>query len=159
MQLKPGEGTPPVASAPTVSAVPGASGTPLATAAPESSSHWTTQRTLALGAGGLGVAGFIVSGIAAAQASAKNGDSNANRHCNNSVTPNVCDPTGLQDRNDAKSLAGVATGALVASSVFAAGGIALWFTAPSANSSRTGRVELVPAAVGADVGLGLRGRW
>ena len=128
---------------------------PFADSSP-SSSGWTTQRTLAIVAAGAGVAGFVVAGIYSAQAISSNNSSTAYCLPGN---PNLCYAQGVQDRNDAKSSATVATGAVIAGGVLAAGGVALWFTAPSANGPRTGRLEWSPTAPGANIGLGLRGRW
>jgi len=130
---------------------------PLAVVSPtEPPSSWSTQRTVALTVGGAGVVGLVIGGIFGAQAISKNSDSKA--YCMQ-ASPDLCYPQGLSLRSDAQSAATVSTAAFVAGGALAAGGIVLWLTAPSSKATGTGQVEILPGALGADVGLALRGRW
>ena len=96
--------------------------------AESSRSHWGTQKTVALVAGGVGIAGAVVGGVFAAKAVSANSDSKA--ECN-PAEASQCTAKGASLRADAYSAANVATvGAIVAGVGIAAGAV-LWFTAPS----------------------------
>jgi hypothetical protein len=152
LDLKPGVDDLPIEAPGSAPAPPGSQAVPHG-AAP---TLWATQRTLALVAGGAGVAGFALTAVFTAQAASKNNDSKP--HClpNN---PDLCDPQGLSLRSDAQTAATIATATFIAGSALVTGGTVLWFTAPSSEATGSGRLEILPASLGADIGLGLRGRW
>jgi tetratricopeptide (TPR) repeat protein len=91
--------------------------------APEDSS----QRTLAWVVGGTGAALLATAGVFAGLAASKNRNSKGD--CNPD-SPNRCGPAGVELRNDARSLANVATVATVLGGVGLAGGAVLYFSAP-----------------------------
>lgn len=94
------------------------------TAPPPPSGGLGTQRTIALAAGGVGVAAALGSVVFGALAKSKN-DASAD-HCR---AGNLCDSVGLDDRNQALSRARVATVLGVVGGVGVAGGVVLWVTA------------------------------
>lgn len=104
-------------------AAPGRGGDPVDDEAPGSSS----QRTLAWVIGGTGVALLATAGVFAGLAASKNRDSKAD--CNPD-SPNRCGPAGVGLRNDARSLANVATVATILGGVGLGGGAVLYFSAP-----------------------------
>ena len=120
------------------------------------SSGWPAQRKLALASASLGIAGLAAGAILGGLAMAKNSDSKA--HCS-SVDPNACTQQGVSERSEAETFADISTVTLIASGVLTATGAILWVTVPISKTAQTGSVALVPAAVGADVGLALRGTW
>jgi hypothetical protein len=87
-----------------------------------------TQRTLAWVVGGTGAALGVAAGVFAVFAASKNEDSKAACAVND---PNRCGREGVGLRDDAKSLAGVATLAGVLGGVALAGGLVLYVTAAS----------------------------
>lgn len=93
----------------------------------------STQKTLALVAGGVGVAGLVVGGIAGAVALSNR--STANEQCPSEVYAFRC-PTeaGTSAWNSATSAGDVSTVAFVVGGVFVAGAAVLWFTAPKAKT-------------------------
>ena len=100
-----------------------------------------TQRILGLAVGGAGVVGLgvgVLVGLAA-----KLTYNASNPHCQ---TDGVhCDKTGIDDRNTAFTLATVSTVTVIAGGVLAAGGAALFFTAPrGASASQAGRLQVLP---------------
>ncbi|MEO7330915.1 MAG: hypothetical protein ABI193_20235 [Minicystis sp.] len=113
---------------------------------PEAVSKRPWQRPLGIGLTGLGAVGL---GLGTAFGfMAKSTFDDAKPHCNDK---NQCDPEGIGIRNDALTKGNIGTGIFVAGAVLAAGGAALWITAPSA-----------PQAVGVSVGPGsvsLRGAF
>lgn len=84
-----------------------------------------TQRTVALVAGGVGLAGVVLGTVfsLSAKATYDGADCNAN---------NVCSNQGIQDRNAAFSKATVATAGFAVGALGLVGGAVLWLTAPSA---------------------------
>ena len=104
----------------------------------------------------LGWLDFALGGVFGAQAISSNNSSKAD--CLQ-ASPKPIYPPGLTLRSNAQSQATVSTAAFVAGGVLAAGGVVLWLTAPSSKVAGTGQIEILPAALGADIGVGLRGRW
>jgi len=86
-----------------------------------------TQRTVAWIVGGTGVALLATAGVFAGLAASKNRDSKDD--CD-AVDANRCGPTGVELRNDAKSLANVATVASILGGVGLASGLVIYVTAP-----------------------------
>ncbi len=102
---------------------------------------WSTQKTLALVAGGVGVAALatgIVFGVRA-----KTLYSHAGDHC----TGTVCDEDGIAKTDDARSAATISTIVTLSGVGFVALGAVLWLTAPRAS------VAIGPSWIG---GPGLR---
>jgi len=105
-----------------------------------------TQKTVALVAGGVGVAGVIVGSIFGLVSKSKH--TAADNYC----TGTSCrDPLGVDDANSARSAGNVATVGFVVGVVGLAGGAALWFTAK-------------PESTAPQVGLGIgavqiKGAW
>jgi len=93
----------------------------------------STQRTVALVAGGVGIAGLAVGAIAGAMALSERG--NAERECPTEIHDFRC-PTeaGAEAWNSAASAGNVSTIAFVAGGVVLAGAAVLWLTAPSAKA-------------------------
>jgi hypothetical protein len=93
----------------------------------------STQRTLGVVSFGVGVAAAIASGTFTYLAAKKNHDSKNQCRADDS---NVCTVDGVNQREDAKHLATLATIFGVGGAVFAATGITLYLTAPSAKEQR-----------------------
>lgn len=109
---------------------------------------WSTQKTLGLLVGGVGIVGVAVGGIFGLQAFSKH--SQYADHCPN----NVCtDPADVQTHDDAVSAGNVATIATLAGVALVATGAVLWFTAPK-GTAKTG-VYVAPSLGGAVAG----GSW
>lgn len=115
--------TPPVASTPAA---------PAAATAPVPSSSMSTQRVVGIVVGSVGIVGIGVGSFFGLRAKAKKDDSLDNGHCPNN--PNVCDQTGTDLRNQARSSATVATVSMIAGGAALAGGIVLFLTAPRAHA-------------------------
>ena len=105
-----------------------------------------SQRTAGIVVAGAGLAGLAVSGAFAAFAVTK--DRAASRAgCDSTTCPTAA---GLQDSNDALTLARVSTWSFVVGAVVAAGGVTLWLTAPKAAPSPS--AWLAPSLGGATLG-------
>jgi tetratricopeptide (TPR) repeat protein len=101
------------------------------------------QRTLALVAGGVGVVGLGVGTIFALK-SLSNHDE-ASKYCNGA---DCTDPRGISAGNDAYGAGNVATVGMIIGAAGLAGGLALWFTAPSArNGGAEARLLVGPGSV------------
>jgi hypothetical protein len=112
-----------------------------------------TQRYLALGAMGLGVAGLglgTVFGLLA-ESKFKASDNEAG-----GCTANKCGQAGLDTRATGLTFATVSTVGFVVGGIAAAGGVVLFFTAPK---STTTTAALVPTAGAHDASLLLYGRF
>jgi hypothetical protein len=92
---------------------------------PPESTAGATQRTIGIVAMGLGAAGLGVGVFFGLRTSATWSD--AQKHC----TGIECDPSGVSLAGQAKDAGNIATIAFIAGGVVAAGGAALFFTAPS----------------------------
>ncbi|HEX4478015.1 MAG TPA: hypothetical protein VH142_23165 [Polyangiaceae bacterium] len=107
----------------------------------------STQRTVAIVAGSVGVAGVVVGTIFGIRASSKWSD--AKSHCD--PYP-YCGASGVDAANSARSSANIATVAFIVGAAGIAGGAVLWFTAPRATEG--------PVALGIGPGnLLVRGRF
>jgi hypothetical protein len=111
----------PAVPGPTPSAPPDASDN-----TPRASSGLGTQRILAIGAAGAGVAGIVVGTVFGLKSKSKHDD--AAGHCNGSS----CDTVGVALRSDAISAGNVSTVAWIVGAAGLAGGAVLWFTAKPA---------------------------
>jgi len=87
----------------------------------------STQRTLAWVVGGAGAALLATAGVFTYLAASKNGDSKDNCAA---ADENSCGPEGVKQRDDAKSLANVATALTVLGGASLATGVVLFVAAP-----------------------------
>jgi hypothetical protein len=147
----------PVASAPVPPpAAPAPSAPAPAPAAPTgSASTGSTQRILGLVVAGVGVAGLGASAIVAVLAKNKYNDSLQN--C--PTDPNVCNGTGVSQRNDALRDGNISTVVFSVGAAALVGGVIVWLTAPSASgsssSAASAHVVVQPTLGGAVV----QGAW
>ena len=110
-------------------------------------SYGSTQRTIGLVAGGLGIVGVAVGAVFGLQAGSKWDD--AKSKCED--YPYDCGPDGVELADEAKSSATISTIGFIAGGVLLAGGAALYFTAGSGEKA---------VAVGVGPGsLRIRGRF
>jgi hypothetical protein len=117
------------------------------------------QKSAGLAVGGVGLAGAVIGFIVGGAAISKNGESNAPGRCD---AQNQCDQTGLDLRNEAKSLAGASTGLVIVGSVLLASGVIVWATAPKATPmamTHARRSEWSTAIEVGPSGLSIRGKW
>ncbi|MDB4937371.1 MAG: putative rane protein [Labilithrix sp.] len=106
-------------------------------------SSGSAQRTWGLvigGAGALGLAGGLVAGAIASSAYQR---SNQNGGC----VDDVCTSSGLERRDTAGTIAGVATGVFVGGLVLAGTGIVLYLTATPARASGQTAVSIGPGSL------------
>jgi hypothetical protein len=108
------------------------------------SGRGSTQRIVALGVGGLGVAGLVVGSIFGLQA--KSNWADAKQHCRN--YPLGCGEDGVALGENAERAALLSNISFAVGVVGLAGGAALWLSAPSATPSQSGRSA--PLSVGFD---------
>jgi hypothetical protein len=156
---------PPLEEAPNPPAPPPAVPTPAAAspaqspATPQASEDTSaagggaTQRTIAVVVAGLGVVGLGVGTAFAIIAKNKYGDSKANGQC--PTDPNICNATGVSERNtaiDDGNVASVAFGVGVAA--LAVGGV-LWFAAPHGSRPASAAFQVSPTLGG----VVARGSW
>ena len=143
------------ATTPPPPAAPGAasptSPPPAAAVAGAAPSGGSTQKTLGLVSGGVGVAGLVVGAIFGAIASSK--WSAAKSDCGALCPANA---PAQQEKNDAESAATVSTIGVVGGAVLVAAGAVLFFTAPS-SASRVGSLRVTPSAGPGAAGLALQG--
>jgi serine/threonine-protein kinase len=98
--------------------------------ASQQGSHGSAQRTLAWVLGASGLAAGIGAGVLGILAAGKNSDSK--EHCD-ADRPNRCDPAGVSAREDARSLANLATIAGIVGAVGVGAGVVLYVSAPSSS--------------------------
>lgn len=106
----------------------------------------STQRTIGLVVGGVGVVGVVVGTIFGLKAKSKNDQSKDN--CSK-TNPNDCGSSGVALRNQALDAAKVSTAGFIIGGVALAGGVVLFFTAPS-NKPGTAEGPSLRIAGGAD---------
>jgi tetratricopeptide (TPR) repeat protein len=105
-----------------------------------------TQRNIGIGVAGLGVVAAGLGAVFGLNAISTN--DSAKSHCRNG---NLCDPTGLDELDSARSKATLSTVFFVAGAAAIGAGAYLFFTAP--------KVEIAPAVSASSGGLQLRGAW
>ena len=110
-----------------------------------------TQRTAGLVVAGVGVAGVVVGSVFGIIAKSTY-DGAVDNDCTSRNT-HACNPTGVQQGGTAHDQATVSTVAFIAGGVLAAGGVALYFTAPHAS------VAVTPTVGVRSAGVGLSGSW
>jgi tetratricopeptide (TPR) repeat protein len=119
---------------------------------PPPESSWSTQRTIGLVVGGVGVVAAGVGGVLALKAKSDYGDATAS--CGT-----ACPHDEATRANDARSLANVGGVVFVAGLVVAGGGVALFLTAPSSSSKNATRLRFAPSAAGAPAGVTVAGAF
>jgi hypothetical protein len=119
-----------------------------------SPSWWTTQRTLAVISGGVGIVGLGLGGLFGGLAMSDQGQEKSN--CSSSGCPNRGQANA--DYTTGNTNATVSTVAFIAGGVFVAAGAVLYFTAhdPAAPPA-TGNLYLAPSTMGDGAGLVLGG--
>jgi hypothetical protein len=148
----------PAPSGAVASPVPGAVQASPATPPPPSEppppppSDGSTQRTIGLVAGGVGIAGIAVGSIFGVMAMGS--ESSSKNLCPTSACTSAA---AVSDDSNAKSQATVSTVAMIAGGVVLATGAVLFFTAPKAKSA-TG-IRVMPAIGAGEVGLRVGGAW
>jgi hypothetical protein len=121
--------------------------------APETTSDGSTQRTIGLVLGGLGIVGIGVGTAFGVTAMSKEND--ATQHdCD---ATNHCNSQGVQLGKDAQSAATASTIAFAVGGVALAGGVLLYFTAPKGSSAPT--VGLSATALPGGGAFGIQGAW
>lgn len=120
---------------------------------PETHSNGSTQRTIGLVVGGLGIIGVGVGTAFGLTAMSKENDA-TQHHCD---ATNHCDPQGVQLGKDAQSAATASTIAFAVGGVALAGGLLLYFTAPKGSSAPT--VGLRATALPGGGAFGIQGAW
>ena len=151
LEALPIEGQSPAVLAPPVSPSP----LPAAPPAPEqASSRGGGQRTLGLIVAGAGVVGL---GIGAGFALSAKSQYNTSLSSCQPSNPNVCNGTGVSQRNDARSAGDIASVAVTVGAAALAGGAVIWLTAPrgAQPSSSSARIGIAPTLGGAVV----QGAW
>lgn len=114
---------------------------------PPPPSSWSTQKTLAIASGGLGLVGVGLGAMFGAYASSS--QSKEKTDCSATACPNYAQ--GSEDYKTAGKDATASTVAFAAGGVFLATAVVLWVTAPKATTSATSSMQFAPAPI---VGLG-----
>jgi hypothetical protein len=117
----------------------------------DEASRGSGQRTAGLVVSGIGVVGLIVGGIFGVVSISKNSD--ADKEC---LPPDHtrCTAQGVDAGRSATTAGNVSTSAFIAGGVLVAGGLVLYFTAPSGSA-----VALAPSASAHGAALGLTARF
>jgi len=113
------------------------------------SSSGNTQRVIAYGLGGLGIVAVGVGTAFGLTAISKNNESN-DKGC----FGNQCTAPGASLRNDARSAGTISTVAFALGGAALAGGVALFFTAPSAKHENRASARVVLGPGGGAVAIG-----
>jgi hypothetical protein len=107
-------------------------------------SSWNTQKTLALVAGGVGLAGVAIGSVFGIMTISSWSD--AKSDCTGS--PLRCGPNGLDAAGNARTYGAVSTVGFAVGAAALAGGVVLWVTAPGApKSDASPKVGLGPTSV------------
>ena len=122
------------------------------------SNRGSGQRVAGVIIAGIGVAGIATGTVFGLQSKSKHSDSDA--HC----TGNLCDATGVQLRDDARTSGNISTIAFGAGAAALVGGIVLYVTAPSSSAAVTTtaasrRIDAAPLFGNGTTGLTIRGRF
>jgi len=113
----------------------------------------SAQRPIGMVLAGIGVVGLGIGAGLSLEAKAKYNDSLNNCEATN---PDLCGPTGLSQRDSARSAGNAATVAVGVGAAALVGGLVVWLTAPgSGGSGGSARVFVAPAPGGAVV----EGSW
>jgi len=114
----------------------------------------SSQKTIGMIVGGVGIVGIAFGAIFGLRAKSKNDE--AASHCR-PENPKLCDADGVSLGDDAKSAATLSTVAFVVGGAAIAGGIILYVTAPKETTS--GRIGLTVAGRPGSLGLSLTGAF
>jgi hypothetical protein len=112
-----------------------------------------TQRAVGGVIAGLGVVGLGIGAAFAIIAKNKYNDSKANGQCPDD--PNVCDATGVSERNDARRDGDIATVAVGAGAAALVAGVVVWLTAGHPMRLATAPIQVSPTLGG----VVARGAW
>lgn len=123
-------------------------------APPAETSAGSTQKTVAIVIGGVGVAGLAIGTVFGLQAKSKNDEALQSQNCR---TSKLCGPTGLSLTDDAKGAATASTIAFAVGGVAVATGVVLLLTAPHA--SRATGIRATPVIAGSYGGLAMDAVW
>jgi hypothetical protein len=107
--------------------------------------------------GAAGVGGLIAGTVFGLLAQSSNDDS-----LDSCRTDTLCDPTGVELREDAQDQATISTVGFVAGGVLLAGGVALIIVGASAGdgtNAEQAELAIVPTMIAGPMGLSLRGSW
>ncbi len=129
-------------AAPVTSPASKTSPAPKEEAPPPPPSTWSTQKTLAVAALGVGVAGVAVGSVFGLMAKTALHDSNLSSTTTGCDATNACGAQGLGSRDDAKRDATISTIAFAVGAAGLVGGAVLWLTAPKRSSLATAGVHL-----------------
>ncbi len=110
------------------------------------SKPFLTQSTIGVGVAGIGVVAVALGAVFGLNAISTN--DSAKSHCRNG---NLCDPTGLDELDSARSKATLSTVFFIGGAAAVGAGAYLFFTAP--------HVEIAPAVSASSGGLQMRGTW
>ncbi|MEP7123585.1 MAG: hypothetical protein ABJE95_21835 [Byssovorax sp.] len=130
-----------------------------AAVAPKAEAGWSTQRKVAVGVGGVGVAGLIVGGVFGGLTLSKT--SSANGHCGAGDKP-FCDADGLSLLKGATTTANVSNVALAVGGAALIGGVVLFLTAPAGEApskAESARLRALPWIGSGSGGLFVQGAW
>lgn len=139
------EPTPAPTPAPAVAPVAIATTGTVVPSAPNERSVWAelgTSRTIALVAGGIGVAGVAVGSVFGLMSKSKHDE--AEQHCSGS---SCSDPQGVDLRAEARTRGNVSTVAFIVGAVGLAGGATLWLTAPRPTETPGPQVGMTPGGI------------
>jgi hypothetical protein len=126
-----------------------------ASPAPLHVTRWSTQKTLAVVSGGVGVAGAVFGTAFAFEARSKNSDSE--QQCN-PLNVTQCNAAGVSLRNDARTDANIATVGAAVALVGLGGGLALWLTAPNGKTENPSGPRVTRVVAGPS-GAVIVGEW
>jgi hypothetical protein len=118
-----------------------------------------TQKTLGIVAVGVGAASMLVGGYFGLRASSQWNAAFDDGHCNSDT--NVCDATGQDQTDSARSAATLSNIFIGAGAVVAAGGVVMWVLAGKSRNTETAakRVRVAPVVGQRDVGVALGGTF
>lgn len=128
---------------------------PTETSAPVS----TTQRTVGIVVGGVGIVGIVIGSVFGAKTLGKTSD--AKDHCSTGE-PAQCDATGLQLESSAKTTGAVSTVAFLLGGAALVGGVVLFATAPRGADKKAAsalRITAAPTIGGTTAGITMHGEW
>jgi hypothetical protein len=133
---------------------------PADSGAERAAGSWSTQRTMGLLLGGLGVAGIAVGSVFGFQTLSKISQVRDQRACTDDDPP-LCSPQGAQLHQDANTTANVSNVAFAAGGAALVAGVIVFVTAPSREAPKPAglNVKLGPAVGVGTAGLSLRGSF
>jgi len=121
---------------------------------------WSTQRTIGLAVGGVGLVGLGVAAGFTARAASQNAASLP--YCQ-PANPNKCKASGVDLRNQAFDASHIATGTLIGGMVAAAAGLVVFLTAPGGAPKKpkpsAAGAHILPMAAPDLAGIALLGVW